>query len=98
MENKKFRENLLFYIVLGFCRFIAWFPFWLLYFLSDGLFLLTYYVVGYRRKVVRDNLQQCFPQKSIQEIVRLEKGFYHYFCDYIVETIKMTSASVKTMQ
>ena len=98
MGSKKFWENLLFYIVLGFCRFIACFPFWLLYFLSDALFILVYYLVGYRRQVVRRNIQECFPDKPLLEVIKLEKKFYHYFCDYIIETIKLASISRRTMQ
>lgn len=63
--------------------------------LSDGIYYLTYYVVKYRRQVVHSNLQSSFPNLSEKEILRIEKDFYSFFCDYIVETIKLCSISQK---
>ena len=53
-----------------------------------GCFFL-YHLVRYRRKVVRDNLVKSFPEKSAKEIKKIEKQFYHNFCDLIVETLKL---------
>ena len=77
---------------------LAWLPLRVLYFLSNILFVLVYYVVRYRRKVVRNNLQNSFPDKSKNEISRIERRFYLHFCDYIVETIKLIHVSHKTMR
>jgi KDO2-lipid IV(A) lauroyltransferase len=71
---------------------------WLLYFVSDLLFFPTYYLARYRRKIVRRNLTGSFPEKDLKEIVRIEKRFYHFFCDYIVETIKLFSMSEEQMK
>lgn len=70
-------------------------PLKVLYIVSDGLFYLVYYVVRYRRPLVRKNLSDSFPEKTEKEIVRIEKEFYSWFCDYIVETIKLFSMSEK---
>ena len=67
----------------------AMLPFKVLYLLSDVVYLIVYYVARYRRKVVRDNLVKSFPEKSLPEIVKIEKKFYSSFCDYIVETVKL---------
>ena len=48
-----------------------------------------------RRNIVRKNLVGSFPEKSQEEIIRIEKKFYHFFCDYMVETIKLFSMSKK---
>lgn len=63
-------------------------PFSVLYLLSDILFVGIYYVARYRRKLVRRNLKNAFPEKSPKQIVTLERMFYHHLCDYFVETIK----------
>ena len=63
-------------------------PFRVLYFLSDILYLFAYYVVRYRRKIVRKNLKNAFPEKSIKSIEKIERKFYRHLCDYFVETIK----------
>lgn len=76
-------------------RALAFLPLWFLYFLSDLLFYLVYYVVRYRRKVVRKNLMGSFPDKNTAEILQIERKFYHYFCDLIVETIYITGISEK---
>lgn len=71
----------------------AMLPFKVLYLLSDIIYFVIYYVARYRRKVVRDNLVNSFPEKSLPEIVEIEKKFYSSFCDYIVETLKLMRMS-----
>lgn len=72
-----------------FLKLISRLPFRVLYVLSDFFFLMTYYVVRYRRKLVRKNLRASFPEKSPDEISRIEKQFYVNLCDYGVETLKL---------
>ncbi len=74
---------------------ISWLPFWMLYRLSDLLFVLAYYIIGYRKKVVTENLQRSFPEKSAGEIAIIRKQFYGQFCDVIVETIKLLTIREK---
>lgn len=66
-------------------------PFWILYRISDIMYVLIYHVIGYRKKVVYKNLRNSFPQKSEEEINEIAKKFYRYFPDIIVEAIKMFS-------
>lgn len=76
-----------------FLKLLSRIPFGAMYVLSDGLFYLLYYVVRYRRPLVRKNLTESFPEKGEQEIVRIEKAFYHYFTDQILESCKMATIS-----
>lgn len=64
------------------------FPLFLLYVLADLLFLINYYVVGYRKSVVRSNLKRSFPDRSTAELLQIEKEFYRYLSDQLVETFK----------
>ena len=80
-----------------FLRLVSLVPFPVLYALSGGLYFLAYRVVKYRRKVVRKNLTECFPEKTREEITDIEKGFYRHFADNIVETCKMGHMSAKEM-
>ena len=73
-------------------------PFWLLYLISDLLFFLIYYVVKYRRKVVQENLLNAFPEKSLGERSFIEKEYFKYLADLIMETVKMFSISTKQLQ
>lgn len=63
-------------------------PMRVLYGLSDLIFVLLFYVLGYRKKVVLENLQLVFPEKTIEEQKRIRKDFFKHLCDILVETIK----------
>lgn len=73
-------------------------PLRLLYCISDVVARLAHRVVRYRVKVVRDNLASSFPNKSVGELRRIERDFYHFLGDYFVETVKMTTMSRKEME
>ncbi|MDO4511841.1 MAG: lysophospholipid acyltransferase family protein [Bacteroidales bacterium] len=77
---------------------LAFMPWWWIWLNSDVLYFLIYHVVGYRRKVVHQNLVECFPEKSEEEIKRIEKQFYLNFTDYFFETIKMLHISEEEMK
>jgi len=47
--------------------------------------------------VVQQNLRNAFPEKSNEEILKIEKDFYQYFCDLFLETFKTLSISRKKM-
>lgn len=89
MSNKSSKKSFGFYVIYIFAYLHALLPWWLLYIFSDILFILIYYVVKYRRKLVSLNLRNSFPEKSDKEIKNLQKQFYHFLCDYFVETLKM---------
>jgi KDO2-lipid IV(A) lauroyltransferase len=85
------------YIGIFFLYLLSLMPFWFLYLISDLLYVLVYYLAGYRRKVVQQNLQNAFPEKSPEERRRIERKFYHHFCDLVVETVKTISISPKQL-
>lgn len=87
MADKK-RKGIGYYLTYGMFSLIALLPFKVLYLISDFLYLIVYKLVRYRRKVVRKNLRNSFPQKDSNELLKIEKEFYRHFCDYFVETIK----------
>lgn len=78
-------------------RALALLPLGALYVISDGVALLLRHVVRYRRKVVRKNLAESFPDKSVAELRDIERRFYRNFADYIFETIKLLHISNKEM-
>ncbi len=80
-------------ILLFLLKSVALMPFRMLYAISDFLFLVIYYLIGYRRKVVLQNLHNSFPEKPDHEIKLIEKEFYRHLCDCIVETIKLLRMS-----
>ncbi|NDV58027.1 acetyltransferase [Bacteroides sp. 519] len=90
-------NKILYYIFSFIWYLFSLLPLWLLYGVSSILYYPLFYLVRYRRKVVRQNLLNSFPEKDISEIKRIEKAFYSFFCDYVVETLKLYSITGKTM-
>lgn len=72
-------------------------PFSIIYLISDGVYYLMYYVIGYRKKVVTKNLQLAFPEKSEKEITSIKKKFYAHMCDIFLEIIKTMGMNVPQM-
>jgi len=64
-----------------------------LYLISDFIYILLYYVFGYRKKIVLDNISIAFPEKTIEERKGIVKEFYKNLIDTFIETIKMVSMS-----
>jgi KDO2-lipid IV(A) lauroyltransferase len=83
----------MYYLVYGLLYLISLLPFFILYGLSDLCFFIVYHLMGYRKKVVLDNLAIAFPEKSIEEKKKIAKQFYKNFVDSFVETIKLLSMS-----
>ncbi|MDP2888078.1 MAG: lysophospholipid acyltransferase family protein, partial [Bacteroidota bacterium] len=79
-------------------KVLGYTPFWLLYICADLIYLISYYVVGYRKKTVRRNLKNSFPEKTDQEIHRITIAFYRHFADLVVETIKSFQISEETLR
>lgn len=71
-----------------FYRALSWLPFPLLYAAAWLAYLLLYHVTGYRKEVVRKNLQTAFPDKSEKEVTVLEKKFYHQLTQVAFEIVK----------
>lgn len=95
---KKKRRFLIYCLAYPFLWVISRLPYKLFYALSDAICFLMYDILGYRKKVVRNNLQLSFPEKSLSEIIAIEKKFYHHFCDTFLEMIKTIHISEKEMQ
>lgn len=84
-------------LVVLLLTFVSILPFWVIYGISDFIYLLLNYVVGYRKKVIYDNLTHAFPEKNADEIKTIANKFYRHFCDFSLETVKLHSMSQKQM-
>ena len=73
-------------------------PFRILYFLSDILYLIIYRIVGYRKETVRKNLELTLPHLSLTERRKIERKFYHHFCDTLLEMVKTMTISEKEIK
>lgn len=84
---------LTFVIVYPFIWIFSRLPMRILYIFSDIFFLVIYYIIGYRKKVVESNIKTAFPNKSDVEIKEISIKFFKHFVDLIFESIKSFSIS-----
>ena len=94
---KAFINKLQFYLLYGIVFICSLQPMWLHYIYSDILYFIIRYIVGYRKRIVRKNLRSSFPEKTDRERKEIEKRFYAFFCDYIVENIKLLTMRKKNI-
>lgn len=82
--------KVLYYIIL---KPLSLLPYWVLYGISNFLAFIFCHIVPYRKKVVLQNLNNSFPEKSESEINNTCRAFYSHLCDLIVESVKLFSIS-----
>ena len=87
------REKVKYALYRGLFTALALLPFPVLYALSDFLRWILEDVMKYRRKVIRQNLENSFPEKSPAELRAIEHDFYSQLADNIVETAKLLRIS-----
>ncbi len=93
MIKKGFSQLGIFFLTL-----LSFLPLTILYFVADLLYLMLYYVFRYRREVVRENLANAFPERTLKERIDIEKRFYRYLASLVVEIVKMVSISEKEIK
>ena len=87
----------MYYIVFGSLYLLSLLPFFILYRISDLVFVFLYYITGYRKKVVMDNLRNSFPERTNKELETIARKFYRNFTDNWIETIKLISISKRAL-
>lgn len=91
-------QKLAYYLIYPFLWIISILPFPIFYFFSDCVYVLVYYIIGYRKKTVRENIQIALPHLSKKEKLKVEKKFYHHMCDMFLEMIKTMTISKAEIQ
>lgn len=86
-------ENLSYGLTMALLSAVACLPLWVLYGVSDLMYVVVYRLVRYRLKMVRKNLRRAFPEASEAELKRYERGYYRHLCDLFVETVKLLHIS-----
>lgn len=89
---------IIFILTYPFVWILSRFPMRILYIISDFLFFILFYVIGYRKKVVLSNIKTAFPEKSDSEVNTIAKKFFKHLTDLVVESIKSFSISEKTLR
>ena len=91
-------NNIVFYLLYGVWYTLSLLPMWLHYLMADVLYVIIAHLIRYRHRVVRKNLASAFPEKTEAERRSIEREFYHFFCDYIAETVKFATMSHRQMR
>ncbi len=87
----------MYYIKYPLFYLLSLLPWRVMYFISDAVYGLVFYVIGYRKEVVMKNLLIAFPEKTDEERLRIAKDFYYGLIDTFIETIKLLSVSEKEL-
>lgn len=87
--------RIMYYLVYVPLYLLSLLPLRVLYWLGDGAYAVIFYILKYRRGIVKQNLQLAFPEKTAAERAAVEKQFYHNLVDTFIETIKFISISKK---
>lgn len=88
-------QFLTFALIYPFVWLISRLPMRVLYIFSDGFYLLNYYIIGYRKEVVLENLKLAFPEKEEKELEKIRKKFFKHLTDFFFESFKSFSISEK---
>lgn len=87
----------MYYLIYTPLYLLSLLPLRVLYFFGDAVYGVLYYLIGYRKDVVMNNLLIAFPEKTAEERKKIAKAFYHNFVDTFIETIKFLSWSYDSL-
>ncbi len=90
-------QFLVFILTFPFLWIISILPFRIFYWFSDCIYLVVYYIIGYRKKTVKENLALALPHLSDKERLEIEKKSYHHLCDMFLEMVKTMTISSEEM-
>ena len=90
-------QFLIFILTFPFLWVVSILPFRIFYWFSDFIYIIVYYIIGYRKKIVKANLVLALPDLSEKERLIIEKKSYHHMCDMFLEMIKTMTISAAEM-
>ena len=98
MKFKNILNHALYGALYGTWYLLSLLPMWLHYLLADLLYVLIAIVLRYRRRVIDKNLANAFHELTVEQRNRIKRDYYHFFCDYIAETVKFATMSHKNIR
>lgn len=97
MKMKLFMQSVAFKVVYSILYAISCLPMTILYLLASLFFFLGYYLIGYRKEIVIQNIARSFPDKRYGEIQAITKKFYTSFAAYFAEILKSISSPAEIL-
>lgn len=92
MKVKGVLEDIGYRSAYGFAYALSLAPMSLLYGIATLAFILAYYIPGYRKAVVVQNVARSFPDMRYGEVIGIVRKFYSCFTGYLAEIVKSISA------
>jgi len=77
---------------------LSYLPLGILYLLTDFFYLLLITIIPYRKKVIIENIDRSFPNKSASEKAKIKRQFYRHFTQLLAESVKGLSISEKQLK
>jgi Kdo2-lipid IVA lauroyltransferase/acyltransferase len=84
-------------LIVSILYLVSLLPFRVLYIVSDFFYIMVRYIFRYRRRVIAENLNFAFPEKTEKEKKQIAGKFYHHFTDLMLETVKLHTISENEM-
>lgn len=89
---------LLYRLLFAFFYLLSLLPFWVLHGLANGIYVLVFHLIAYRKKMVISNLKKAFPEKTEADIQKIAREFYLHLADLMIESIKSVSMNQKAFE
>lgn len=98
-ENKhKTTQNIAYHALYAVWYALSCLPLRVLYVLSDISAFILYHCIGYRRKVVSQNIRESYPDLTERQRQQIERRFYRHFCDLLMESLKYFTISEREIR
>lgn len=97
MKVRRALEDIGYRSAYGFAYALSLAPMSLLYGIARLAFILAYYIPGYRKAVVVQNVARSFPDKRYGEVICIVRKFYSCFTAYLAEIVKSISAPAEVL-
>ena len=88
------------YHSIGFAllKLVSFLPLKILYLFASAITFIIYRIIGYRKKIILENLKNSFPEWTDEKLQEALKSFYTYFATMVVESVKMFSMKLETLE
>ncbi len=86
-------QLLIFILIFPFLWIVSILPYHTFYGISNFIFFIVYRIIGYRKKIVLNNLKLTFPDKTENELKEICIKFYRHMCDMFMEMVKTMNLS-----
>lgn len=85
--------RIIFWLFSGLAWLVSILPSAFLYALSGFAYVIIHYIVRYRKKIIKQNLRNSFPEFSDKQIASITRKYYQHLSDLVLEVLKTPGLS-----